>query len=387
MKVVVSTIGKFHHFDLARQLHKRQVLEAIFTGYPKFKLKNENFPEQYIRSFPWLQAPYMAQSRFRITNQKFGRELTWWANCTFDAYVASCIPQCDIFLAIANAGMKSGRQAQKQGSLYICDRGCSHIRYQDTILREEYAKHNIVSQTVDPRFIEREEAEYEKADAIIVPSLFAKNSFVEMGVSEQKVYNVPLGVELARFHPTGEPDLDHFDVLFVGAASIRKGLPYLLESFALLEHPKKRLRIVGTVPIEAQKMLRKYMDAFPITCAGHCPQPELKEVMSRSHVLVLPSVEDGFGLVMAEAMACGCPVIATTNTGAMDLYQDGIEGFIVPIRDPAAITDRMQELADNPARRQAMSEACLRRVNSLGGWDAYGQAMMNTFASLMDSRQ
>jgi glycosyltransferase involved in cell wall biosynthesis len=94
--------------------------------------------------------------------------------------------------------------------------------------------------------------------------------------------------------------------------------------------------------------------------------------MSRSHVLVLASVEEGLALVQGQAMACGCPVLATTATGCEDLFTDGVEGFIVPGRDTAALADRLQQLADDPALRQRISAAALQRVKSLGGWDRYG---------------
>jgi alpha-maltose-1-phosphate synthase len=89
-------------------------------------------------------------------------------------------------------------------------------------------------------------------------------------------------------------------------------------------------------------------------------------------------------LVQGQAMACGCPVIATTNTGASDLFTDGIEGFIVPIRDPEALTARMQQLADDPALQASMSEAALRRVRSIGGWGDYGnqwEALLTSMVS------
>ncbi len=96
------------------------------------------------------------------------------------------------------------------------------------------------------------------------------------------------------------------------------------------------------------------------------------ERMSRSHVLVLPSIEDGFGLVMAEAMACGCPVISSSNCGGDDLFTDDVEGFIVPIRDAKAIEEKMQLLADEPERQRAMGAAALQKVRLLGGWTEYG---------------
>ena len=86
----------------------------------------------------------------------------------------------------------------------------------------------------------------------------------------------------------------------------------------------------------------------------------------------MPSLDEGMALVQGQALACGCPVIATTNSGGADLFTDGIEGFIVPIRDPDALLNRMQRLADDPALQQRMSEAALLRVRSLGGWKKYG---------------
>jgi glycosyltransferase involved in cell wall biosynthesis len=95
--------------------------------------------------------------------------------------------------------------------------------------------------------------------------------------------------------------------------------------------------------------------------------------MARSHVLALASVEEGLALVQGQAMACGCPVVATAATGAEDLFTDGVEGFIVADRDVAALADRLQRLADDPALRERMSAAALARVRQLGGWDRYGE--------------
>ncbi len=79
-------------------------------------------------------------------------------------------------------------------------------------------------------------------------------------------------------------------------------------------------------------------------------------------------------MVIGEAMACGCPVIASTNTGASELIKEGVEGYIVPIRSPDVIADRLQQLADQPELREDMGQAALNRVQNLGGWDAYGEA-------------
>lgn len=98
MKVVLSTPAKFHTFDLARELHSHGTLEAIFTGYPHFKLKNEGIPTALINTFPWLQVPYMAFPwRHQLPNS-----IIWqWERQTaikLDAWVARNLPKCDVTL-------------------------------------------------------------------------------------------------------------------------------------------------------------------------------------------------------------------------------------------------------------------------------------------------
>ena len=134
-----------------------------------------------------------------------------------------------------------------------------------------------------------------------------------------------------------------FEVLFVGQVGLRKGIPYLLKAFAGLRHPHKRLTVVGSI----QDDIRQLLPALPkddVTFTGSLPQQDVANLMRRSHVLVLPSVEEGLALVLGQALACGCPVLATVSTGAEDLFSDGIEGFIVAHRDVSAIINRLQQL-------------------------------------------
>jgi glycosyltransferase involved in cell wall biosynthesis len=194
-----------------------------------------------------------------------------------------------------------------------------------------------------------------------------------MGVAAEKVHVIPYGVRLDHFKPTGDPPKDSFEVLFAGQVSLRKGIPYLLEAFARLKHSNKHLTIVGSV----QDDLRALLPSLPqknVTFTGSISQAELAKRMSVSHLLVLPSVEEGLALVQGQAMACGCPVLATTAAGAEDLFANGVEGFIVPDRDVDALSSRLQQVADDPALHERLRAAGLARVKELGGWDQYGDA-------------
>jgi glycosyltransferase involved in cell wall biosynthesis len=273
---------------------------------------------------------------------------------------------------------------QARGGKYVCDRGSAHIRVQDELLRQEHVAWGIPFSGIDPRAIAREEAEYEAANVITVPSTFAFNSFLREGIPATKLRLLPYGVNLSKFHPVYQPAINRFDVVFVGAMSLQKGVQHLVQAYQRIRHPAKSLTFVGTAS-------QALMDALTIKgfwpadarVLGHVAQDELKTILSRSHVKVLPSIQEGFGMVMAQAMACGCPVVASSNTGAADLFNDGDEGFIVPIRDVDTLTARLQELADDPERRSAMGLRALERVKYMGGWRDYGDKAMAIYQELL----
>jgi len=375
MRVAQISIGRFHHFHLARQLEKYNLLAAIYTGYPRFKLKDEEgiSPEK-IHTYPWLQAPFMARGRLGLDRWEWlNREWAWQAHETLDRHVSGHLQSAAILIALSGSGLYAGRKAQELGGVHICDRGSSHIRVQDELLREEYQRYRSIWKGIDNRSITKEEAEYEQANLISVPSQFCFDSFLSQGVSSSKLLKIPYGSRLERFSPTApaSPHDQEFRVLFVGAAGPRKGFIDLLSAFHLFRHPHKRLILIGSIAPEAQALLAE-ADQSQISILGSVPNAMLSDYYSKASVFVLPSIEEGLAMVIGEAMACGCPVIASTNTGASELISDGIEGFIVPIRSPHQIADRLQQLADQPDLRRRMGEAALARVKGLGGWDAYG---------------
>jgi starch synthase len=384
MKVALSVIGTFHTFDLARELHARHALAAIFTGYPRFKLKNEKLPPELVHSFPWVHTPYMAFPR----RDRLGTRLNWaWEyldKVTLDAHVSRRLPECDVFVGLSGSALQSGKAAQRRGAAYVCDRGSTHIRVQDTLQREEHVLWGETFKGVDPRVIALEEAEYAEADCITVPSSFNIRSFVSQGIPAEKIRRLPYGVNLERFHPTQAPDPTRFDILFAGGMSLRKGVPYLLQAYKAFKHPRKSLTFAGAADanlIEKMRQLGLWPDDAKVL--GHLPQPQLKDLMSRSHAMVLPSIEEGLALVQAQAMACGCPVIGTEHTGSEDLFTNGQEGFIVPIRRADLITERLTQLADQPELRARMSQAALLRVKQTGGWHAYGDSAMAIYQELL----
>lgn len=381
MKVVISTAGRFHLFALARELERRNALERIYSGFIWSVLAREGVSRAKVTTLPWFRAPYMAMNRlpFRVPGL-----LAQWVermSCTVqDAYVARHLPDCDVFVGHDGAGLNSGKEARRRGYRYIADTGTSHVRFRRELLREEFLGYGTEYPGSDDIIFERQLEEYNSADVIVVPSTFAKQSFVHEGISETKLHRIPYGVSTNHFSQVSFPPKDSFRVLFVGNFSVRKGARYLLEAFRAFSHPKKELIVVGSIEQQVRQFIRRY-DELNIQFLGEVSHVLLAKIYSSCHAFVLPSVEEGFGMVMAEALACGCPVIASANTGAPDLIEHGKEGYIVPIRNHRAIQECLGQLADDPETWRRMSAAAIRRIEEIGGWTSYG----DKYTQLLDN--
>jgi starch synthase len=371
MQIVQAVFGVFHHFELAHQLERRGHLRRIYSSWPWARLKREGVPREFVSPFPWLQGTDQILHRTGLNTPLISRKLNRWNTLLFDEYMAATIPACDAYIAISGAGLKTGRRVQARGGKFLCDRGSTHQRFQENLLREEYARWKVPLPAPTPYIAQREEEIYATADGVTVPSSVARRSFITWGLPPGKVHVIPYGVRLDRFVKNGDVPTDSFEVLFAGHVSLRKGVPYLLQAFARLNHPRKHLTVVGPMQDDIKPVLAT-LPTDAVTFTGAVPQTELIGRMSQSHVMVLPSIEEGLALVQAQAMACGCPVIATEATGAEDLFSNDAEGFIVPDRDVDALSTRLQQVADDAALRERLASAAIRRVQTIGGWDTYG---------------
>lgn len=382
MRVVLGTIGKFHMFDLARQLYRHRVLVKIFSGYPWNKLRQERLPRQLVDTYPWIVAPRMGLSRYNLLHGGLLQEVDELAHNSFASHVASKMPECDIFHALSRYSLRPGVAAKSRGARFVLDVGSSHMQTQLDLLNAEMAKTGIATDMPHPAAIAREFREYEEADLITVPSQFSFDSFLAHGTPRHKLAKVRYGVDLDLFKPVPVADDGVFRVVFVGALGLRKGIHYLLKAFAHARIPNGRLVLIGSRTPETERLLRGL--ATPnMLMTGHVPQPLLATWLSRANVFVLPSIEDGFGLVILQALACGCPVIATTNTGGPECIRDGENGFIVPPGDPEALAERLVWFAEHRPAAGAMRERALMSTRHADSVERYGDDMMEVYRGLL----
>jgi glycosyltransferase involved in cell wall biosynthesis len=274
--------------------------------------------------------------------------------------------------------------AHQLGMATVVERGSSHIEWQRKELTNEAQATGLPVDVPDPRTIEQELAEYEMADFIAVPSTFAANTFVSNGVPRAKIFVNQFGVDLMLFsnaiHPRSLHRPTGLQVLHVGRVGPRKGVHYLMD--AVRRIPDAHLTLVGALEPGMDVHVRK----SHVTVTGPVAGKDLPRWYRKADVFCLLSVEEGLALVMAQAMAMGLPIVATSNTGAEDLIEDGVHGFIVPARDPAAAADRLQLLADAPQLRQEMGRRGRARVLEGFAWADYGRRAASFYQRVLDTQ-
>jgi alpha-maltose-1-phosphate synthase len=378
MNISVSTLGRFHHFDLGRQIVRLGHGLSLFTSNPRSRVDSDLWPNA--KTHPLFRVPYAIGGRMGLASHLYWldeillKDLGNWLRRSVDTQWT------DVLHAQDGCGPKAGRVVKENGKIWICDRGSAHILTQRELLLDEHDYWRVAPPKFSRDRIERCVAEYEEAHAITVPSHFAKRSFLQNGIADEKVFVCPYGVDLSEFRPGIKRD-STFRVICVGQITVRKGIGHLLRAAEpLVKNKKIEVWLVGEIDPGARRILDNFKGIFEYK--GVSPRRDLWRLYSQASVLVLASVEEGLALVQAQAMACGVPVIATPNTGAEDLFTDGVEGFIVPAGDSKAIRDKLEWLIDDRELRDQMASAALERVKNLGGWSRYGTCVESVYQKL-----
>ncbi len=379
MKVTISVAGRFHAFYLAQQLLKRGYLNRLITSYPKFEVVKYGIPRGLVRSV--LVKEIMQRGWDRLAPEAIKRRFnsSYLIAEVYDYWARALVPPTDILIGWSNKSLHTLRRAKERGAMVVLERGSSHIEYQNAILKEEFERwggefHN----PVHPKILQKELIEYQEADYIEVPSSFARRSFLEKGFAPEKIIQGQRGVDLEQF--TRVPKEDNvFRVIYAGGMSLQKGTHYLLEAFASLQLKNAELLLVGSLSDEMKPFFKKYEGSY--RWVGHVPQPELYKHYSQGSVFVMPSLQEGFAVVQLQAMACGLPLICTTNTGGEDVVEEGKSGFVVPIRDPRTLAEKILYLYDHPETREQMGEAASLQARRFT-WDHYGDRIIPVYERL-----
>ncbi|HJQ70387.1 MAG TPA: glycosyltransferase family 4 protein [Blastocatellia bacterium] len=223
----------------------------------------------------------------------------------------------------------------------------------------------------------RKDEELRLADTVIVPCAWALDSlrFSDVGGAKPAIkipYGTPSDEVASR---TARPD-GPFTVLFAGQVGLRKGVPHLIEAWERLRLKDARLLFAGSLSLP-KEYLREKAGSFEYL--GALPRAELFERMRQADLFAFPSLAEGFGLVIGEAMACGVPVLTTTNTGGPELITDGREGWCVAAHSTDTLAERLEWAYQNRDRLFEMGNLARLRAEQWT-WKDYRRKLVRELA-------
>ena len=381
---VVASFARCGHDNFARLLEKQGLLDFYALGTrrgtqgvspahtrlsPAFGLMNY--------AFAHCLPPFQAESmRFRLF-PLFGR----WVKSLLrpgQHLIAS--------YAFANSALK---WARANGGVTFIDAQNSHPRLFWELLTEEQKRWKSPYLPVSRHYNQLGLESVEHSDYVFAPSTFVRDSFLEQGLDPRRVllYTLPLNLDWFKPADADRPVSRPLTILNTGALCLRKGTPYLLEAFRLIrkKEPRAVLRLSQTVRDDAREALRQYAD-LPIDWAPYFNltfEDQRKQYLERlqtSDIFVFPSIEDGFGFVVAEAMACGLPVITTKNTGASDLVLPGENGEVIPLRNPEAIAEAVLKWWS--LLREGKRLQNVQRTHDLLSFKSFEKTIMNHLTTI-----
>lgn len=226
--------------------------------------------------------------------------------------------------------------------------------------------------------------ELEQADLVVVPSQFVRDSIPEWA-AQKKIIVVPFGT------PATSEDLfsnEKFNrilnrplrVLFAGSMGQRKGLADLFSAIKLLKGLNIELVVMGSLQAPME-FYRNQLQNF--TYEPGRPHAAVLELMRSCDIFCLPSIVEGRALVMQEAMSQGLPLIITANTGGQDLIIEGKTGFLVPIRSPQAIAEKINWFLNNRDKLPEMSKNAFEHAQNYS-WFNYGNQIIESINTIFD---
>lgn len=392
-RVLVAQIGARRHYAVPVALHRRGLLEHLFTDLylpdgafsrmvrflggrgPRWLTRvagryEPALPPELVTSFPAFGLQY--KIRVRGARCSAGKTRAWiWGGQRFcELIVSRGLGRATVVYGYSSAVLELFQHAHAAGIRCVLDHATAPRKYEDALVRAECDRFPgwWTPPPADPavdQYDERQRQEWRWSDRIVCGSSFVRRAIEEEGGPIKKTVVVPLGLDRG-FTPRAPQFRGQraLRVLFVGDDGLRKGLGDLAAAAALLGSKYVEVRAVGDLrPTETgRRCLERH-----IALVGPVPRLQMAEQYRWADVVVLPSVSDTFALVILEAMSAGVPVITTPNTGGPDVIRDGVDGFIVPIRSPEAIAEKLEELATRDDLLSEISMSAVVRARDFSG--------------------
>jgi len=299
----------------------------------------------------------------------------------YDRTVAALMPATDIFFALATRALRSAKASKLRGARFVLDRACPHVHVQQTLLAREADRVGFRFRPQPQWLVDRQLEEYALADAILIPSEYTRSSFPPE--LRSKLVLAPLLGRISAMPSATSEASSTFTVGVIGNSPLRKGYFYLLRAWKKLALPNAKLLIRCAGGFEDYPALKQLLLELPdVTLVPYIS--DLPAFYRGLDAFVLPSVDDGFGMALFEALTSDVPVIATHACGAAELLTDRVDSLLVPPGNDDALAEAILRLYESKDLCRRLGEAGAGTAMRVQESRVYETAIRNLVARLAD---
>jgi glycosyltransferase involved in cell wall biosynthesis len=284
-----------------------------------------------------------------------------------------------------DCALNSFQLAKNNGIRTVYDLTSPYWRLKDKILNEEIIlqpEWNLSSTEINSTAkLLNKDREIFLSDQIVVASNFSAKSLEYYTQKKLNIKIIPYGSPKQAVKQINARKInDKLKIIFAGRLLLSKGIQYLIKSLNNIDLPWV-LEIAGSIPEKPENISKKlllFLKDPRCKFLGQISNEKLLQKMRNSHLFILPSLYEGFGQVLLEAMSCGLPVVTTENTGGPDFIKDNDNGFITPIRDTKKTIEILQNLYNNEELRMLISKKAILTANKFS-WARYQDKLKTLF--------
>lgn len=363
MRITIASLGRAHLLDAARELENRGYNVTFYSATPPSNFKRYGLKNGGISLIIFVFPIYLIKKYFHnYYTQRLYSDI-------LDILVYLLLKRCDIFICQSPNFQRSMKKAKRLGAITILDRGTSHIDVYENLAKISKEPQHCAS------YVKYDKRQYDEADYITIASDFVEQGFLEKGFEKRKIFINPYGVSLKNFHPT--VCTNEYDCIVVGQWSLRKGSHIIVDAF---KNTNIKILHVGSIYNCEFPKLNNFIHVDPVK------EPELIKYYSKAKVFLFPSIEDGFGLVLLQAAACGLPIIASTNCGASTLKRIiSDKSYIQIIKNltPETLKSAVYKMLENHDNGLRIYSS---NINNILSWEQYGRRLDNFIKTIIHEK-
>ncbi|MGV8879821.1 MAG: glycosyltransferase family 4 protein [Sphingobacteriaceae bacterium] len=368
--------------------------QKLIRLFPKFEkeFKRRNISEidyAHVKGFPYREMLRVFTARL-LSPQLMNR--VWnWTELNFDEQVASQLNnQIQWVHTYEHAALATIRQAKKLQITSFHEQPSQHYTFFNHILQQQLTRYpQLISPAThllnDERAVkqdQRKNEELKACDYVICNSMFTLKTLTDAGVNDHKIIRIPYGFPETVTNIEDHPVHEKITFLYAGSQSIRKGLHILYEAWKRCDFDPDKAELIIIGKNQLPQAIRSGL-SDTVKFINNLPHPELMDFYHKADVFVLPTLADGFGMVISEAMSMGVPVLTTRNSGGPDIINHQENGLLVEAGDAEALAQQMMWCFQHPQQVKEMGEKALATAKAYP-WSMFRKKLMEEVLNRVD---